>query len=182
DGLLTEGLAPTPVDDYARLKWEAERLLEGHPNAAILRYFFPYGPGTRPQNVINRLIRTIAAGDPVDRHEGGRPRTNPLYLSDLVEATRRFCLGRARGTFNVGGTEVVSIAELAERIGALLDTRPVFRPTGRHHKDMNGSVARMLRVFAPRVPLHEGLRTTVAHFRAGNEWKGTPAHVLARDV
>ncbi len=168
DKLLTEEMPPEPVDDYARLKLEAEHTLADHPQAVVLRYFFPYGPGTRPQNVINRLMRNIAAGHPVDLHEAGRPRTNPLYVADLAEATRRFCLGDRLGTYNVGGTEVVSIEQLAVMLGAVLGKPPQFRPTGKHHKDMNGSTAKMLQVFAPVVALRDGLRSTVEHFMAAN--------------
>jgi nucleoside-diphosphate-sugar epimerase len=166
DEVLHEDLRPEPSDDYAAMKLQAEEVVHGHENSVVLRYFFPYGPATKPNSLVNRLIRTITLGQKVNHHAQGKPRTNPIYIDDLAEATRRFCLGAWRGLYNVAGLEVVSIAELAEMIGAALGKRPAFHPSGQLVRDMVGGTVKSLEVFRPAFDLRTGLDITARHFRA----------------
>ena len=162
DGPLDEELPLAPHDAYSAMKLTAEATASQHPNAAVLRYFFPYGPSSKPGGVINRLIDNIAAGKEIDIHEGNRPRTNPIFIVDVARATRLFCLEHHRGIFNVGGDEVVSIKDLADSIGKLLGRYPRFRPTGRKIKDMVGDTHKLGRLFQPAVSLAGGLASTIA--------------------
>jgi nucleoside-diphosphate-sugar epimerase len=162
DGPVDEGRQPQPADEYARLKCLAEAEAARHPNAAVLRYFFPYGPGTRADTLVNRIIRSVSCGSEVELHAGGRPWINPAYITDVAAATALFCLNDARGTYNVAGLEVVSIRGLAEGVGRLLGKRPLFRPSGKTVKDLVGSTQRLGPLFRPAVGLAEGLGRTVA--------------------
>jgi nucleoside-diphosphate-sugar epimerase len=165
DGPLREDREPAPADAYARLKHLAEKEVTDHPDAAVLRWFYPYGPGTRPTSLVTRLIRTIDEGGGVELHEGGRPRVNPIFLSDLVAATRLFCLESLRGTWNVAGPEVVSIEELARRLGAALGRPPRFAPSGRPAGDLVACTERLDRLIRPAIDLDTGLHRTVAWWR-----------------
>ncbi len=169
DRPLNEDLEPEPGDEYAAMKRVAEKEVGNHPNAAVLRYFFPYGPATKPGALVNRLIGNIVAGEAVELHEGGRPRINPIYISDLAEATRIFCLGSATGIYNVAGGEVVSIRDLAELIGKAAGKRPLFRPSGKKIKDLVGRTEPLLRMFRPAVSLAVGVRRTVEYWMEGNK-------------
>lgn len=162
DGPLDEEMPLAPHDAYSALKLAAEAAASRHPNAAVLRYFFPYGPASKPRGVINRLIENIAAGEEIDLHEDSRPRTNPIFISDLARATKMFCLESHRGVFNVGGDEVVSIQDLAESIGKLLGRPPCFRRTGRRIQDMVGKTRKLESLFRPTVSLARGLPATIA--------------------
>lgn len=82
DGPLDEEMPLAPHDAYSAMKLAAEAAAARHSSAAVLRYFFPYGPSTKPGGVINRLIGNIAAGEEIDLHEDNRPRTNPIFISD----------------------------------------------------------------------------------------------------
>ena len=134
DCLLKEDREPEPGDEYAAMKRAAEKEVGKHPNAAVLRVFFPYGPATKPGSLVNRLIGNIVAGTPVELHEDGRPKINPIYISDLAEATRIFCLEPVTGVYNVAGREVVSIKDLAEMIGKAWGNVPCFVQPGRRSK------------------------------------------------
>ena len=174
DRPLDEDMPLAPHDAYSAMKLAAESALAQHPNAAVLRYFFPYGPSSKPGGVINRLIVKIAAGEEIELHEGNRPRTNPIFIADAARATAEFCLENHRGIFNVGGDEVVSIKDLAESIGKLLGRTPRVRPTGRKIKDMIGKTQRLSRLFRPTVSLANGLQSTIADatesLRANQQW------------
>jgi nucleoside-diphosphate-sugar epimerase len=161
EGPLDEGRRPAPGDDYARLKWAAEREVAGHPDAAILRYFFPYGPGAKPGSLVNRLIRCVESGAAVELHEGGQPWVNPIYFTDVVAATRVVCTEGLRGIYNVAGNEVVSVRSLAERIGRMLGKQPRFRGSGKRVKDLVGDTGKLGKVFGPEVSLTAGLKATI---------------------
>ncbi len=162
-GPATEDQKPRPMNEYAESKFAAEEEVGSHANAVALRFFFPYGPRTKPDALINRLIGRIASGQAIEVPANGGPRTNPVFVSDVVRATKAFCLETLNGVFNVAGNEVVSIRELAEMIGDILGKSPVFRSSGDNVQDLAGSTEKMRTVFTPTVDLRSGLRKTIAH-------------------
>jgi nucleoside-diphosphate-sugar epimerase len=164
-GALHEKLSPDPSDAYAELKLAAERVVAALPGSLILRYFFPYGPGTKPNSLVNRLIQCIGQGDPVLLNEHARPWVNPIHVSDLVSATKQLALGQSTGVYNVAGREVVSIRDLADRIGVCLGTRPVYRHTGKPMGSMIGCIDKLEAHYVPQAGLDVGLARTVAHLQ-----------------
>jgi len=161
DGLSSETVVPAPADDYARMKLEAENVVASHQRRAVLRWFYPYGPGTKPESLVNRLIRRVEADEEIPLHNDGRPCINPIFITDLVAATRVFCVGHLEGVYNVAGREVVSIEELARLIGEAVGRRPIFRMTGQPIQDMAGSTAKLSEFYRPKVSLQDGLSRTV---------------------
>ncbi len=169
DGPLDEEMPLAPHDAYSAMKLAAEEIANRHPNSAVLRYFFPFGPATKPGGIINRLIQRVEANDEIDVHDDDRPRTNPIYISDLARATRLFCLENHCGTFNVGGDEALSIKEMAALIGKLSGKNPRFRPTGKKIGNMVGSTNKLERLFRPTVSFASGLATTIAGIKK-SQW------------
>jgi UDP-glucose 4-epimerase len=161
DCVLKETMTPKPEDAYAILKRLAEEKVRESPNSAVLRYFFPYGPGTKAGTLVNRLIAHICNGKEVDLNVDGGPRINPMYVADTVALTRMFCLENMTGVFNVAGNEVVSVRELAEMIGRAVGKRVKFRPTGRTIKDMVADTTKCDKLLRPTVNLDNGIRATV---------------------
>jgi nucleoside-diphosphate-sugar epimerase len=164
DGLVDEATEPKPEDEYASLKFQAEKVVLRHPHAVVLRYFFAYGPSTRSSSLVNRLIGNIHAGRELDLHNDDRPRINPVYLADLAAATRLFCLEHLEGVYNVAGSEIITIRELAEMIGNVLGKCPRFRRSGRKIKDLAASTDKLASVFKPSMKLADGIQRTVAQW------------------
>jgi nucleoside-diphosphate-sugar epimerase len=165
DGILDENRPPAPQDEYARMKYLAEQETLQHSDAMVLRYFFPYGPATKPGSVVNRLIDNIRCGRSVEVHAEGKPRINPIYISDLAAATKSFCLSKLKGICNVAGNDVVSIKELAERIGNTLGKQPVFRQSGKRLRNLVGCTERLRTTYKPIVSLADGITATVNYHR-----------------
>jgi nucleoside-diphosphate-sugar epimerase len=163
EGVRQEGDGVRPEDEYARTKAIAEGEVLHRQNATVLRYFYPYGPATKPTSLVNRLATAIRAGTTIELHEGGQPRLNPMYITDLAAATRHFCLHELPGVYNVAGAEAVAIERLAELIGKALGGQPRFRPSGRVVNDLLGSTDKLGAFFRPTVPLAEGVHRTVAY-------------------
>lgn len=170
---LCEKCLISPKGAYAATKAAAELLVtafSSHMRILCLRLFRPYGPGMAANRLIPTLIRKINQGLPVILRDGyGAPRTNPIYIDDLVEYIFRLLRNdRAVGVYNVGGIEVVSIAELAGIIARKLEkevTYVVGEPLG------GDFVADIRRVrsdtsYLPRWTVERGLEVMIKEQKA----------------
>ena len=153
---------------YPATKIAAERILSAYaPYMATvaLRLFAPYGPGQRGR-MVPGIVGRVRNGTPVSLREGGRPRINPIYVDDvsgiLADATRLTGIH----LINVGGDEVLSIADIATHAGAALGIAPVFEEApGTTGGDTVGDVTQMANVFGKgraRTSFAEGVARVVA--------------------
>jgi UDP-glucose 4-epimerase len=159
-----------PTHMYGLTKYLAEQavLFYGrHFNAISVRYFYPYGPGT--SNPYQASLDKIRRGETVDVPAGGKPRVNPIHISDVVEATLRAATLTGQQVINIGGREVVDQVGLmrlwARLLGQELPLREVPDTRG---GDFVASTIRMqgLLDFTPRVSLEEGMRRWLVEDRA----------------
>ena len=133
--VYTPSSRPIREDDPARAlsfhpatKLIAEQLLSYYEEdmaVVRLRLFAPYGRG-QTDRMIPRLIATIGDGRPVRLSRGGEPRINPIHVDDLVDIIGQSIGGAGAPIVNVAGPRAVSVAEIAEIIGAVTGRRPVF--------------------------------------------------------
>ena len=153
---------------YPATKIAAERILSAYaPYMATvaLRLFAPYGPGQRGR-MVPGIVGRVRNGTPVSLREGGRPRINPIYVDDvsgiLADATRL----TGNHLINVGGDEVLSIADIATHIGTALGIAPVFEEApGTTGGDTVGDVTQMANVFGKgraRTSFADGVARVVA--------------------
>jgi nucleoside-diphosphate-sugar epimerase len=165
EGVVEETTTRRTDELYGVTKEIAERLVQSYArwyeSTAILRPFAPYGP-TQTGRVIPELVRRVRQGEPVTLNAGGRPRMTPLYVDDVVRA---FCAALELDgdrVIHLAGDEAVSIRELAELIGDVLEREPVFDERDEVVGDLVSDNTRMREVLgvAELVPLGEGLRAT----------------------
>ncbi|HXF64549.1 MAG TPA: NAD(P)-dependent oxidoreductase [Caldilineaceae bacterium] len=155
-----------PMDLYSLTKSQAELAVQHTPTdfpKIILRYFFPYGPGT--PNPIPHYVRRALRGEPIRLRAGHGPRLNPIHITDAVEATMR-CLAPGQDmVLNIAGTEVTTFAAIAELAAAQVGRRPVFEtiPDSEvlpyYRADLVADISRMQRTlgFTPQVALAAGI-------------------------
>jgi len=142
-----------PLSFHPATKLIAEQILAYYEDAMDvirLRLFAPYGPG-QTDRMIPRLIDAVGQGRHVALSRGGQPRINPIHVDDVVGIIGQTVDGAGAPVVNLAGPRVVSVAEIAEIIGAALGRAPVFEesdidPPG----DLIADTARMHEVF--RVP------------------------------
>ena len=154
---------------------------------AVARITNPYGPG-QPKSrtaygVVNRLIHLALAGDALPIYGDGRQRRDYIYIDDVVTALLALGAPRTSGTpgtsgtskiYNVGTGVGVSIVDMAKSIvsaagGGRLEF--VAWPALAEQIETGDFVADVSRIRAdlgwrPEVSLDEGLRRTVAFYRA----------------
>jgi nucleoside-diphosphate-sugar epimerase len=153
---------------YATTKIHSEQLVARYADvldgAVSLRFFAPYGPG-QVNRMVPGIIGRVRDGRTVTLVEGGRPRMNPIYVEDAVEAILAALAVDGHLIVNVAGDEVVTIREIAEAAGRALGAEPVFENAG---GAAAGDVVADTRAFRawlgdrPFVSLSDGVARTAA--------------------
>jgi UDP-glucose 4-epimerase len=114
---------------YAASKIAAEALIGGFAplfKTAVLRLFVPFGPGQSQEMLLPRIADSIKSGRPITLQGDSGLTMNPVAVNDVAEALIRCLSIRESITINVAGPDVVSLREVAERIGRLVGAEPKF--------------------------------------------------------
>jgi dTDP-glucose 4,6-dehydratase len=142
-------------------------------DTAIVRIFNTYGPRMRPDDgrAIPTFISQALRGEPLTVHGSGAQTRAICYVDDLVRGILLLLDSTEGGPVNCGTEHELSMRELAERIVALTGSRsPVsYVARGADDPEMRRpdlTLARTRLGYEPRIDPDEGLRRTIAHFRA----------------
>lgn len=129
----------------------------------ILRFFFIYGPGQTDEFLLPRLIRSVKSGTPVIVSGDRGTRLNPIFVTDAAEAVLR-ALGLEKSlTANIAGTEIVTIRQITEEIGRLLNVTPVFADNGKPPDDYVADITRMLdELGGPTTSIADGINAILS--------------------
>jgi UDP-glucose 4-epimerase len=152
----------TPINFYLTSKYCAELLIGNYEPffaTAVFRFFFVYGAGQEGM-LIPRLLSSIRQGEPVVVFGKDGVRINPIHIRDAVKVFPPSLDSPVTGVFNVAGDEIVSIKELAEVIGGLMERSPRFvYERGTISGDIIGDNSRMKSVLGviPEVSLRQGI-------------------------
>lgn len=165
---IGEGTPPLAGDGlsfYLATKARCEELLrhfEPHLQVVVLRYFFVYGAGQRPQFLLPRLVERIRGGQTIELAGGRGALLNPIHADDAARLTLAAAVADARGTINVAGLQDVSVADLARMIAARLALPLHASETAGEPARYLADTQRMERVLgSPRIALAQGIATTV---------------------
>ena len=111
---------------YGRSKAEGEAAVRSaFPHATILRPSIVFG---REDQFVNRFAGLISSL-PVVPIIGGKARFQPVYVDDVAETVKLSLSDHARfggRTFELGGPETISMAELNKRIAKEIGQNPGF--------------------------------------------------------
>jgi dTDP-glucose 4,6-dehydratase len=151
----------------------------------IVRIFNTYGPRMRPGDgrVVSNFIVQALRGEPLSIYGEGRQTRSFCYVDDLVEGIYRlFHSGRAEPT-NIGNPHEFTVRELAEEVLRQTESASTleFHPLPEDDPQVRRpdiTVARSVLGWEPAVPLVEGLRRTIPHFRTLVEERGLHARTL----
>jgi UDP-glucose 4-epimerase len=165
------------VDEFTALAYYRTKKLP----AAIFRCFNTIGPRQTGLYgmVLPRFIQQALRDEPLTVHGDGQQTRTFTYVGDVIEAICRLMesdesIGEV---VNIGGSEEITIVELAEWTRALAGSRSeiVFVPYdqvyGRDFEDMMRRVPSLVKLealtgFVPQTSLDTALRTTIEYFRA----------------
>jgi dTDP-glucose 4,6-dehydratase len=138
----------------------------------IVRIFNTYGPRMRVEDgrAIPAFLSQALRNEDVTVFGDGSQTRSLCYVTDLIDGIERLMLSDAVDPVNVGNPHELTIRALAERIIAIVGSKsrvvlkplPVDDPKVRQ-PDITR--ARTLLGWEPKVPLEQGLTTTLAYFR-----------------
>jgi dTDP-glucose 4,6-dehydratase len=141
-------------------------------DTGIVRIFNTYGPRMRPDDgrAIPTFIRQALRDEPLTVAGDGLQTRSVCYVSDLVEGIVRLARSALAGPVNIGNPQELTVLELAERIRALVGARSPVQFVPRPQDDPTVrqpdiTLARQELGWEPRVPLDEGLKTTIEWIR-----------------
>ncbi len=174
-------LSPVDVNGINKMAGEFYHILYNDVYdlaACALRLTNTYGPRMRikdaRQTFVGVWIRRLLEGESIEVW-GGEQRRDFTYVDDCVEALLLAAVcPQARGhVFNLGGTEVVSLAELAALMVELNGGGTLLQqefPADRKRIDIgdyyaDDSLIRSTLGWRPQVQLRDGLRETLDYFR-----------------
>jgi UDP-glucose 4-epimerase len=108
------------MDEHLAFAWHQERELD----SVVARLFNTVGPRQSGQYgmVIPRFVARAIAGEPIEVHGDGKQTRSFCHVADTIRALHGLMEHRELSgeVFNVGGTERVTILELAERVKTLV--------------------------------------------------------------
>jgi UDP-glucose 4-epimerase len=157
---------------YTTTKIAAEMLCHDYWNAyqvpfTVLRYGIPYGPRMRPSLVIPIFVRKALAGEPITIAGDGSQHRKFVYVEDLARAHVLALADVARNqTYNLDGSEVVTIRRIAEVVLAAIPTRSTIEFMPARAGDYEGAAVSSAKAhtelgWEPRVGFADGVRRTI---------------------
>lgn len=168
------------IDEFLGLAYYRQYDLQ----VSVARFFNTVGPRQtgRYGMVVPRFVGQALGGEPITVYGDGSQSRCFLHVEDLVEAVVGLLQNPASAgrVFNVGGTEEVTILELARRVKAMCgsDSPIVFVPYHEAYapgfEDMQRRVPDLSRISAhigwrPRRSLEEILASVIEHRRSRPE-------------
>ncbi|OEJ28247.1 epimerase [Streptomyces agglomeratus] len=169
-------VGPRSVYDEAKRFGEALTTAEADAqgtNTGIVRLFNTYGPRMRGYDgrAVPTFIRQALAGEPLTVTGDGLQTRSLCYVDDTVRGILAAAAHGMRGPVNIGNPTEITMLELArlviELTGSSSEISYIERPTDDPAvRCPDITLARDKLEWEPRVPAEEGLRRTIAWYRA----------------
>ena len=149
----------------------------------VARIFNTYGPRMHPNDgrVVSNSIVQALKGEPITRYRDGTQSRSFCYVDDRIEGFVRLMQTPQgfTGPVNLGNPSEFTMIELAEAIRDLTGSRSalVHRPLPAddpRQRQPDITLAREQLGWEPKIPLREGLRSTIAYFERPLEGQGLP--------
>ena len=146
-------------------------------NICIARIFNTYGPHMHPNDgrVVSNFIVQALSGAPVTIYGDGSQTRSFCYVDDLIDGLVRLmnATDNITGPVNLGNAAEFSIRELAESIIALTGAKSKITTNPQPEDDPmqrcpDISLAAKTLDWHPLVPLHDGLKKTIAYFKSNS--------------
>jgi len=176
DKPLSEDSTPVdPATRYAECKNALREYLaacEGRPQSWCWgRVFYPYGVGEHPSRLCSAIINKLRVGESICLKTPSSVK-DYIHIDDLAAAVLLCLERRHRGAINLGTGNGVSVGEMAEMIGRLMERPELITHAEPPAIDPQGHVvadsARLRSLgWEPHVSMETGLSRLVTHLTGG---------------
>lgn len=141
----------------------------------VARIFNTYGPRMHPGDgrVVSNFIVQALKGEPITLYGDGNQTRSFCYVDDLIDGLIRLMESPAdvTGPINLGNPVEFTMRELAELVlsetgsSSSIVNQPLPQDDPRQRKP-NIALAQEKLAWSPKVPLREGLKSTIAYFQS----------------
>ena len=133
----------------------------------ILRFGIPYGPRARASTVVAQFVARALAGEPLTVTGDGAQTRQFVYVEDLAEGVVAALDPVAAGrTYNLVGSEQVSVRQIAETVRELVGDVPIVyvddRPADLRSSAISGERAGRELGWEVETPFYQGVRRYVS--------------------
>jgi nucleoside-diphosphate-sugar epimerase len=176
-GVLDENTAALPQNFYAACKHALHVMAASFQKMkrrgfAWARLFNTYGPWEYAGPLVPDVVSNLLAGKPCALTSGAQER-DYLHIEDVASALWAILKSGADGDFNVGSSQPVRVAEVAEAIGRLLGRPELLKFADRAPSPFDcprlyadATRLRSVTGWRPRLGLEEGLARTIEWYRS----------------
>ncbi|MEO8150691.1 MAG: NAD(P)-dependent oxidoreductase [Bacteroidia bacterium] len=131
----------------------------------IFRISAPYGPSLKTNTVVKNFINSVKSGKEIILKGSGAREQNFVFETDIAYACHLALSNGAEGVFNVSGSEMISMKQLAQKIISIADKKTEIKYEGDDTQEFfRGNYptdkARKAFEYIPQVMLAEGLKQT----------------------
>ncbi len=158
-----------PISPYAATKLADELICYTYHHLfdlqiCMLRFFTVYGPRQRPDLAINKFVRLIEAGEPIDMYGDGSTMRDYTYIDDIVDGIRKTLDYNGSGfeIFNLGGGSPVTLRDMISTIEKALDKKAIINMLPMQPGDVDKTVsditkAQKMLEYSPKVDFKSGI-------------------------
>ena len=150
---------------YLGSKFCSEILVENYSPymlVNIARFFFVYGAEQKRSMLIPRLVDSVKEGRPIQLQGSDGIFVNPIHVSDAVRALEKMTSLNVSSTFNIAGPEIVSLREIADLVGAMINKTPVYQMRDGESQNIIANIDLMKSdLCIPSVSLSNGLKDII---------------------
>ena len=127
-----------------------------------LRFFFVYGKVQRKDMLIPRLVNQVQQGNPITLSGKEGIKINPLHATDAANAIKGALKLQGSHTINAGGPDVLSLKEICEIIGTVVNKKPQFNIEEKYPAHLMGNISQMNKLLVnPSIKFEEGIKTLI---------------------
>ena len=140
----------------------------------ILRFGIPHGPRARASTVVAQFVARALAGEPLTVTGDGAQTRQFVYVEDLAEGVVAALDPVAAGrTYNLVGSEQVSVRQIAETVRELVGDVPIVhvddRPADLRSSAISGERAGRELGWEVETPFYQGVRRYVSWVNGTHE-------------
>ena len=158
-----------PISPYAASKIAAEKVCQTYAHLyemdiRALRFFTVYGPKQRPDLAIHKFFKLAMENKPIPFFGDGSTRRDYTYIDDIVQGIKGAMQFQGGGfeVFNLGNHQTVSLKELVDAIGRVLDKEMLLDKQPKQEGDVDQTYANIDKAmsqlkYQPSTKLEKGL-------------------------
>ena len=144
-------------------------------NVVMLRFFTVYGPKQRPDLAINKFTRLMLENKSIPMFGDGNTARDYTYVDDIVDGITR-CMRYTLNNkdvyeiLNIGNSEPVTLKEMIQVIGDVLNIEPKIKQLPMQPGDVNRTYADITKAkkmlgYEPKTTFREGIKNFINWYK-----------------